>query len=182
MDLTIHVHHHIEFDERRSPLTEVLAALGEIKSVLLTSFAKETRMNADVEARLATLTTNVANLTAVDTSAKALIDGFSAQLQAAIDAAKASGVDAAELASFDDLNAALSAKTAELAASVAANTPAAPTPDPTPAPPADTGTGGTATGGTDTGATPPTTDPTGGAGGDGTVPTPVVDDGSTPTS
>jgi hypothetical protein len=180
MDLTIHVHHHIDFGERRSPLDDVLAALGEIKTVLHTSFAKAHTMAQALDDKLALIEGDVTNLTSKISAAVAELDTAKADLKTARDNLAANGVSDAELAEVDSIHSKLSALSDTLTAP--ADPAPAPTSDPTPAPPADTGTGGTATGGTDTGATPPTTDPTGGAGGDGTVPTPVVDDGSTPTS
>lgn len=73
-------------------------------------------------ASLDALTTQVSALVAVDASALALINGFAARLQAAIDAAKA-GDDAAEL---DALAAELKTSGDALAAAVVANTPSAP--------------------------------------------------------
>lgn len=59
-------------------------------------------------------------------SAIVLINGIQAQIATAVAAAIANGATAAELAPLTDLNAGLKAKTDALAASVAANTPAAP--------------------------------------------------------
>ncbi len=61
----------------------------------------------------------------VEGSAKVLIDGFGARLQAAVDAALANGATEAELAPVQAEVDALAASSADLAASVAANTPAA---------------------------------------------------------
>jgi ABC-type transporter Mla subunit MlaD len=72
------------------------------------------------------LAAQVTNITTVAGSAKALIDGFGARLQAAVDAAVAGGATAEELAPVQAEVDALSAAATDLAASVAANTPAAP--------------------------------------------------------
>jgi hypothetical protein len=61
----------------------------------------------------------------VEGSAKVLIDGFQARLQAGIDAALAGGATAAQVSVLVADAAALKASSDDLAASVAANTPAA---------------------------------------------------------
>lgn len=73
-------------------------------------------------ASLADLTAQVTKATTVETSAQALIDGFGAKLQAAIDAALANGATGAELQPLKDLGTALDTESDALAASVAANT------------------------------------------------------------
>lgn len=78
------------------------------------------KMATDVQAGLDKLTADVAQLTSVDQSAVALISGFAAQLAAAVAAAQSAGATAAQLQSFDDLSAGIEARTAELAAAVAA--------------------------------------------------------------
>lgn len=76
----------------------------------------------DVSPVLAALATEVTNDTTVMGSAKTLIDGFAARMQAAVTAALANGATAAELAPVTDEIAALNASSSALAASVAANT------------------------------------------------------------
>jgi hypothetical protein len=71
------------------------------------------------------LTATVTRATTVETSAAELINGFSARLQAAVDAALANGATAAELAPVSDLATALDTESDALAAAVAANTPSA---------------------------------------------------------
>ena len=71
------------------------------------------------------LTTEVTNATTVMASAETLIDGFSARLTAAVDAALANGATAEELQPLTDLGSALDAESGKLAAAVTANTPAA---------------------------------------------------------
>ena len=68
------------------------------------------------------LADQVAANTQVEASAKALIDGFGARLQAAVDAALANGATEAELAPVQAEVDALAASSADLAASVSANT------------------------------------------------------------
>jgi len=67
----------------------------------------------------------VTKATTVETSAKALIDGFAARQQAAIDAALANGATAEQLAPVQAEVDALNASADALVASVTANTPAA---------------------------------------------------------
>jgi hypothetical protein len=71
------------------------------------------------------LATTVAEATSVEDSAAALIGGFAARLQAAVDAAIANGATADELKPVSDEVAALKASSDALATAVAANTPSA---------------------------------------------------------
>jgi len=70
------------------------------------------------------LTAAVTKAVTVETSAQALIEGFGARLQAAIDTALANGATAEELAPLSELGTALDTESDALAAAVAANTPA----------------------------------------------------------
>ena len=63
---------------------------------------------------------------AVEASAVVLINGFGARLDAAVAAALAGGVTAAQLAPITDEIASMKASAAAMAAAVAANTPTAP--------------------------------------------------------
>jgi hypothetical protein len=74
---------------------------------------------------LADLAATVAQATSVEDSAAALIGGFAARLQAAVDAAIANGATADELKPVSDEVAALKASSDALAAAVSANTPSA---------------------------------------------------------
>jgi hypothetical protein len=74
------------------------------------------------------LTAEVAKNTTVEKSALALIQGFAAQLAAAVAAAQAAGATAAQLQGFSDLQDTLTANDTELAAAVQAGTSANPTP------------------------------------------------------
>ena len=79
-------------------------------------------------ADLSGITNAVTKATSVEASAQALIEGFAARLQTAVDAAIANGATADELAPVKDLATALDTESDALAAAVQANTPAAPTP------------------------------------------------------
>lgn len=67
------------------------------------------------------MTTSVTNARGSMSSATVLINGFSAKLQAGIDAALADGVSPDALVELTDLQSQLDAGTSELAAAVAAN-------------------------------------------------------------
>lgn len=71
---------------------------------------------------LTDMATAVTNATTVMGSAKVLLDGFAARLQAAIDAALANGATAEELAPVQGEVDALNASSADLSAAVVANT------------------------------------------------------------
>lgn len=70
---------------------------------------------------LADLTAEVNQTTGIMASATALIDGFGAKLQAAVDAAIANGATEAELAPLNDLVTALDTEGNKLATAVANN-------------------------------------------------------------
>jgi GAF domain-containing protein len=79
-------------------------------------------MQADIQAALATLNTTVTNLTTVNASAIALLNGLTAQYAAAL-ANAASDADA--VAAVTAINTAVGAQTTSLASAVTTNTPAA---------------------------------------------------------
>jgi hypothetical protein len=85
---------------------------------------------SSLDTEITTLTTDVSNDTSVEQSATTLINGFAARLQAAIDAATAAGATPAQLTSLDGLHTQLTQNASDLAAAVAANTPAPPNPTP----------------------------------------------------
>ena len=109
MRIDVHHYHHGETD----------CGIADIKRILQT-------MSQAIDDAIAKLQASVTNLTAVDTSAVALISGFKAQLDAAVAAAQAAGATLAELQSLSDLSASIDSSTQSLAAAVQANTPAAP--------------------------------------------------------
>lgn len=79
--------------------------------------------------KIAALQAEVARNTTVEKSALVLIQGFGAQLTAAVNAALAAGATPAELQSLTDLATTITANDDELSAAVAANTPATPAPN-----------------------------------------------------
>jgi TolA-binding protein len=105
---------------------DLLRAIQSL-SQQITDLQKEVKTMSDtLDTEIGNLAANVAQLTTVDDSAVALLNGISQQLAAAIAAAQAGGATAAQLQSLNDLNAAVAAKSGDLAAAVTANTPAAP--------------------------------------------------------
>lgn len=84
------------------------------------------RKLSQLDDKIAELTTEVANDSTVIASAVTLINGFAAQLAAAIAAALAAGATATQLQSLTDLKTTLLANDDALAAAVAANTPPIP--------------------------------------------------------
>jgi chromosome segregation ATPase len=116
--------------------------LREINDNLKHIRYSQTRMEhkmAQMDDEIQTLKNDVAaERTAVD-SATALISGFAAQLQAAVQAAQNAGATPEQLQELQDLHDALSQQTQDLANAVASQSP-----------PATGGTSGGSTGGTDT--------------------------------
>lgn len=88
-------------------------------------------MNASVDSLALEITTLQADVTAeqtVEASAVTLINGFAAQLAAAVAAAQAAGATPDQLTALSTLGSQISASSATLAQAVAANTPAASAP------------------------------------------------------
>lgn len=118
--------------------------LGRITRVLskieATHYAVERllAMTDTLASDIASLQTSVENLTTVDGSAITLIQGFSAQLAAALAAASANGATEAQLADLTALRVTIDSQTTALANAVASNTVASAPP----APSADTTAGG----------------------------------------
>ncbi len=118
----VHIHLHLD-----ALTINVVHGADESLKTLINSIKLEIKQMADsLQAALDELTQDVAELTSVDQSAVALIQGFSARLDAAVAAAQAAGATPAQLASFTDLNAQVKQRTTELASAVSAGTSAAP--------------------------------------------------------
>ncbi len=83
-----------------------------------------------LDTEIAALTAQVATDTTVEGSAVKLIQGFAAQLAAAVAAAGANGATPTQLASLTDLGKTVETNSAALAAAVAANTVTPPVPVP----------------------------------------------------
>jgi 3-oxoacyl-ACP reductase-like protein len=110
------------------PIVTLLAVL-----VLIVLQIRNTRTMNALSDKISALQGDVAALTAVDTSAVALLSGLSTQLAAAIQAAKDAGMTDEQAAELDSLHSAITGQTDALAAAVSANTPAAePAPEPQP--------------------------------------------------
>jgi Mg2+ and Co2+ transporter CorA len=124
----------------RSILRSIDWKLQHIHDIVQSMELKMTQMSDEIQ----TLKDDVAaERTAVD-SATALISGFAAQLQAAVQAAQDAGATPQQLQDLTDLHTALTQQTTDLASAVANQSP-----------PATGGTSGGSTGGTDTGGTAP---------------------------
>lgn len=140
--------------------------------LLLQQLIQEFRnMSGSLSNAISQLQVSVTNLTTVDQSATALIQGFSQQLATAVQAAASAGATSQQLQALADLQHTIDTQTQNLAAAVAANTPAASGPNavtppagpqpqqatpPAPGATGDTGpapTGATGATGGDTGAT-----------------------------
>ncbi len=120
---------------------EVLAAVSHLHDHLLNALDASTSrilveldalrreakaMSQTLQGSIDTLIAEVGRQTTVNDSAIALINGFSARLQAAIDAATAAGASPAQTAQLTQLAASLTSNDDQMANAVAANTPAAP--------------------------------------------------------
>lgn len=75
--------------------------------------------------QIADLTAEISKATTVERSAEVLINGFSARLDAAVQAAIANGATAEQLQPVSDLGTTLSNESDALQAAILANTPAA---------------------------------------------------------
>jgi len=134
---------------RTCPWGQLAGKIDQLLSQQTTYFHQGAQAMATLQDAINQLKAQVAaNKSAID-SAKDLINGFGARLDAATAAAKAAGATDAQLQSLTDLSTAIKADDDGLAAAVVANTPAAtpppsptpaPTPAPAPTPPAASGT------------------------------------------
>lgn len=93
------------------------------------------KMASELDTGLAALTAQVQANTDVVQSAVTLVQGFAAQIEAAVQAALAAGASPEELKAVTDAVAAIKADDDALAAAVAANTQPPPPPPPPPSPP-----------------------------------------------
>lgn len=107
----------------------LLAALLRLEQINLGLQVEVAKMSATVDSlttEIAALTQAVADEQAVEASAVTLINGFAAQLAAAVAAAQAQGATPDQLAALNALVGQIGTSSQALAAAVAANTPAAP--------------------------------------------------------
>ena len=98
------------------------AQILEIKELMI----KMSGTTDTIANELTNLTTDVTNETSVEASAITLINGIPALIAAAVAAAQGAGATPAQLAAFATLGQQITASSANLAAAVTANTPAAP--------------------------------------------------------
>jgi hypothetical protein len=116
LEITVHVHFPQD-PATVSSLSQILAGIVRLEKQMALLDDQITALTAQVEAN-----------TTVEKSALALIQGFAAQLAAAVAAASAAGATPTQLAALNALGTTIKANDDELAAAVAANTVAAPTP------------------------------------------------------
>ncbi len=109
-------------------LNRIERKLDHLTSLSTYLFRLELKMNSELQTALDSITATVAAVTSVDDSAKALVDSIPQLIADAVSKVVANGVDPAQLQAITDLQAALVQHSGPLAASVTANTPAAPTP------------------------------------------------------
>ena len=118
-DREIYVHIHLDgMDNLVSALLADRRFLREILDRITSMETKMSQMDDDITA----LTATVANLTTVDASAVALLNGIGARITAAVTAAQAAGATPAQLTAMTDLNTAVTTQAATMAAAVTANT------------------------------------------------------------
>lgn len=118
IQLDINVHVYFPQDPATvSSLSQILAGIARL----------EIKMAA-LDDQITALTAQVSKNTDVEKSALALIQGFAAQLATAVAAAAAAGATPTQLSALNALGSTIKANDDELAAAVAANTAAAPTP------------------------------------------------------
>jgi hypothetical protein len=116
-----------------SPDLDAIGAQLAKLQVSIDALTKESTQEMEaLDDKIASLTSQVASNTTVIGSATTLINGFAAQLAAAVSAAQAAGATPAQLQSLTDLQTTIAANDTALATAIAANTPAAPAPAPAP--------------------------------------------------
>lgn len=101
------------------------AVLAAVADGVKTIVARIDLMSGSVDTAIADLTTRVQADTDATNSATTMINGFAAQLAAAVAAAQAQGATPAQLQSFTDLGTSIQTNADKLSAAVVANTPAA---------------------------------------------------------
>jgi hypothetical protein len=107
------------------PVSNSDAVLSAVQAGVATILARIELMSTTITQSVADLTAEVSQDTTVMAGAVTLINGFAAQMQAAVDVALAAGATPAQLQAITDQIAALQASRTPLASAVAANTPAA---------------------------------------------------------
>lgn len=102
-----------------------MISVDRVLFALINSIKHEVQtMATSVQAAIDQLTADVSAETTANQSAITLIQGFAAQLAAAVAAAQSAGATPAQLQALTDLAAGVEKNTADLAAAVAAGTPA----------------------------------------------------------
>lgn len=125
----VHVHLHLDAPIAIN-VSHTVSADDALKALFNTIREDIAKMDQSVQDAITQLQADVQQETTVEQSAVALIQGFAAQLAAAVAAASAAGATPEQLAQFDDLHTQITTSSQALAASVAAGTtppaPAAP--------------------------------------------------------
>ena len=112
----------VELNTIQSNQAAILSAISALATQLTTlQNTMESKMSA-LDDAITQLQADVANLTTVDQSAIALINGFAAQMAKAIADALAAGATATQLQSLTDMHTAIVAQDSSLAAAVSAGT------------------------------------------------------------
>lgn len=118
-------------------LTKPDPRLGTVLTRLDALFSGVASMNSELQSRLDTLTQRVASVDGAEQSVLALVTELRTQLTGLRDELASSGVDPAQLASLDALNAKLASETQQIADAVTGPAQPAPTPEPAPVPVVD---------------------------------------------
>jgi len=114
----IDLHHTFDPSPPDPRLDQVLSLIQQLRQDI-------TNMSGSIDTAIANLTARVQADTNATTAATTMINGFAAQLAAAVTAAQGAGATAAQLQAFTDLGTAIQANADSLSTAVTANTPAA---------------------------------------------------------
>lgn len=104
-------------------LRKISSQLSRLERAVKREIKQEKKDMSALDDKITELTATVAAEEGVEDSAIALINGFAAQIQAAVAAALAQGATQAQLQALTDLGTSVAAKSGALAAAVAANQP-----------------------------------------------------------
>jgi hypothetical protein len=123
--MPIEIHIHLNLDSVNINVVHTMTADAAL-TALIQSIKEDIRiMSTDVNSALLALQADVTQETTVDQSAITLIQGIPALIAAAVAKAQAAGATPAQLASFDQLGAQITANATGLATAVTAGTPSA---------------------------------------------------------
>jgi hypothetical protein len=123
--MPLEMHIHLNLDSVNINVVHTMTADAALSALIQSIKEDISTMSTDVNSALLALQADVTQETTVDQSAITLIQGIPALIAAAVAAAQAAGATPAQLASFDQLGAQITANATGLAAAVTAGTPAA---------------------------------------------------------